>query len=283
MTARMPKQFLISGALALILAVPAAYAQTPDAPATPPVIAAPAAASAPVITGIAPLSAAVGQTVTITGTGFTGATAVSLRGVPAKHLVISDTEITMTVPSGAVTSPISVATPSGMTDSADNLNVTTPAHKRSRFRVGPEAGVYLPQSDKVRREFGSTWYTLGLGIGSIDRITTKGQTTFDLQFLYQKKDDNHAFLAPVGIGYRRAFSENAASTAYYGVTGDLYLADLRSGQENVHSGLRTGFGGSALVGVNFGDSGYLEARYLFVSRIKGFDLSGLNVTAGYRF
>ncbi len=66
-------------------------------------------------------------------------------------------------------------------------------------------------------------------------------------------------------------------------TGDLELADLRSGDYNVHSGLRTGVGGSVLAGVNFGDSGYLEARYLVVSRIKSFDLSGFNLTAGYRF
>lgn len=284
MTARTTKQLLMGGALALTLAAPAAYAQTPDAPATPPVAAAPAATPAtPVISGFTPTGAEVGRTVTITGSGFSGATAVSLSGVPATHIVNSDTQITMTVPSGATTGPISVSTPLGTTASPESLNVTSPARKRTRFRVGPEVGVYLPTSNKTRNQFGSTWYTLGLGLGNINTITTKGQTTFDLQILYQKKGDNHAFLAPVGIGYRQAFSANGPNVAYYGVTGDLYLADLRSGDYGVHSGLRTGVGGSALLGVNFGDSGYLEARYLFVSKIKSFDLSGLDLTAGYRF
>ena len=155
--------------------------------------------------------------------------------------------------------------------------------KRARFRIGPEIGVYLPTSSKARSQFGNTWLTVGLGIGSIGRVTTSGQTSLDLQILYQSKNGNHAFLAPIGIGYRKALSQDSAATPYVGATADFYLADLRSGDYDVHSGLRTGFGGSALAGINFNDSGFLEARYLIVSRIKGFDLSGLDVTAGYRF
>ena len=158
-----------------------------------------------------------------------------------------------------------------------------PPKKRPRFRIGPELGVYLPTSSKTRDQFGSTWVTLGLGLGSIGQITSKGQTSFDLQILYQTKDDNHVFLAPLGVGYRTAISQNGPETTYVGITADLYLADLRSADYNVHSGIRTGGGGSVLLGENFGDSGYLEARYLYVSGIKGFDLSGLNLTAGYRF
>ena len=158
-----------------------------------------------------------------------------------------------------------------------------PAKKRARFRIGPEVGVYVLTSSKARSQFGSNWLTLGLGLGSIGRVSPQGQTSFDLQVLYQSRSGNHAFLAPVGIGYRTAISQGAGATVYVGVTADLYLADLRSGDYDVHSGLRTGFGGSPLIGVNFGDSGFLEARYMAVSKIKGFDLSGLDLTGGYRF
>lgn len=168
------------------------------------------------------------------------------------------------------------------TTRGNDLSSSTPK-KRNRFRIGPEVGVYLPTSSKARDQFGSSWLTLGLGIGSIGRVTPQGQTSFDLQVLYQSKNGNHVFLAPIGIGYRVAVSQSSSTTVYVGATADLYLADLRSGDYDVHSGLRTGFGGSPLVGINFGDSGFLEARYLAVSRIKDFDLSGLNVTAGYRF
>ena len=245
-------------------------------------VAAPPVLPAPVITSFSPGTEEIGHTVSVRGSGFTGATAVTVNGVAAAHVVVSDTLLTLTIPDGAATGLIAVTTPGGTATSTDSLTVGA-TKKRNRFRIGPEAGVYLPTSSKTRDQFGSTWYTLGLGLGNINRITAKGQTTFDLQILYQKKGDNHAFLAPVGVGYRQAFSQTGANTAYYGVTGDLYLADLRSGDYGVHSGLRTGFGGSALVGVNFGESGYVEARYLFVSRIKSFDLSGLNLTAGYRF
>lgn len=189
-------------------------------------------------------------------------------------------------PGGATTTP-STGTTTPTSDAGSAPEGNSPASSspktRSRFRIGPEIGVYLPTSAKSRDQFGSTWLTLGLGIGSIGRITPQGQTSFDLQVLYQTKNGNHAFLAPVGIGYRVAVSQSGQNTLYVGATADLLLADLRSGAYDVHSGLRTGFGGSALVGANFGDSGFLEARYLAVSRIKDFDLSGLNVTAGYRF
>lgn len=197
------------------------------------------------------------------------------------------TPTTTTPPDTTATAPTTDTTTPSPTDTTTAPDSNNPASsspkKRPRFRIGPEVGVYLPTSSKARSEFGSTWLTVGLGIGSIGRVTPKGQTSFDLQILYQSRHGNHAFLAPVGIGYRTAVSQSGGATVYVGATADLYLADLRSGVYNVHSGLRTGFGGSGLVGVNFGDSGFLEARYLGVSRIKGFDLSGLNVTAGYRF
>lgn len=155
--------------------------------------------------------------------------------------------------------------------------------KRSRFRIGPEIGLYLPTSSKARSEFGSSWLSIGLGLGDIGRISPKGQTTFDLQILYQSRNGNHAFLAPVGVAYRTGISQSGVNTTYVGAAADVYFADLRSGTYNVHSGIRTSGGVSVLIGENFGDSGFLEARYLFVPKIQGFDLSGANLTAGYRF
>jgi len=56
----------------------------------------------------------VGSVAQILGTGLTGATAVSFNGVPASSFkVISDTFMTATVPEGATTGPVTVATPSG--------------------------------------------------------------------------------------------------------------------------------------------------------------------------
>lgn len=207
---------------------------------------------------------------------------------PAPPIATTPAPVTVAPAPAPPDTTMPASAPSDTTTDTTTTDTTTtdadaPKKKNHRFRIGPEVGVYLPTSSKTRDEFGSAWLSLGLGIGDISTVTTKGTTAFDLQILYQKKGDNHAFIAPIGVAYRQAFSQNGANAAYYGVTGDLVLADLRATDYDVHSGFRAGFGASALLGVNFGDSGFLEARYLFISRIKDFDLSGLDLTAGYRF
>lgn len=157
------------------------------------------------------------------------------------------------------------------------------AKPRSRFRIGPEVGVYFLTSGKARNEFGNSAVSLGLGLGSIAQASTQGRLALDLQVQYQTRNGNHLFLAPLGIAYRKALNSGTANVTYVGVTADLDFVDIRAGDYGVHSGVRTAFGASPLVGVSFGDSGFLEARYLYVSRVKGFDLSGLNLSAGYRF
>ena len=72
--------------------------------------------AAPVITGVSPTSgsAAGGDTVTITGTGFTGATDVSIGPASAAAMTVnSDTQITATTPPGNGTADITVTTAAG--------------------------------------------------------------------------------------------------------------------------------------------------------------------------
>jgi hypothetical protein len=54
--------------------------------------------TAPVITGFTPAAGAVGASVTISGSGFTGATDVYFDGTAAAFSVDSDAQITATVP-----------------------------------------------------------------------------------------------------------------------------------------------------------------------------------------
>lgn len=85
----------------------------------------------PTISGFAPASGTTvgGTQVTITGTGLTGATAVSVAGVPAAAFqVLNDTTIAATTAPHAPTSgPVSVATPGGTAVSATNYTYVTPA------------------------------------------------------------------------------------------------------------------------------------------------------------
>jgi hypothetical protein len=72
----------------------------------------------PAITSFTPASGPVGTAVTITGTNFTGATAVSFNGTVATFTVNSATSITATVAAGTTSGLITVATPAGTATSA---------------------------------------------------------------------------------------------------------------------------------------------------------------------
>ena len=73
---------------------------------------------APAITSFTPTAGPAGTSVAITGTKFSGATAVSFHGTAASFTVDSATRITATVPSGFTTGPITVTTPGGTATSA---------------------------------------------------------------------------------------------------------------------------------------------------------------------
>jgi hypothetical protein len=80
--------------------------------------------TAPTISSFTPTSGLVGSRVTLTGTGFSGASAVSFNGVAAASFkVASDTKITARVPAGATSGSISVTTPDGTATSATSFTV----------------------------------------------------------------------------------------------------------------------------------------------------------------
>jgi hypothetical protein len=82
--------------------------------------------AAPVLTSFTPTSGPVGTGVTISGTGFTGATSVTFNGTSASFVEVSDVEITTTVPAGATTGPVFVTNPAGTGASAAHFTVIVP-------------------------------------------------------------------------------------------------------------------------------------------------------------
>jgi hypothetical protein len=78
---------------------------------------------APEVTSFTPASGPVGTVVTISGTGFTGATSVTFDGTSASFAEVSDLELTATVPAGATSGPIAVTTPAGAGTSAASFTV----------------------------------------------------------------------------------------------------------------------------------------------------------------
>jgi plastocyanin len=81
----------------------------------------------PSISGFVPASGGPGTSVTVSGSGFTNATDVRFNGTSASFSIVSDTQITATVPSGATSGPISVTGPGGTGMSAASFSVTTAA------------------------------------------------------------------------------------------------------------------------------------------------------------
>ena len=92
----------------------------------------------PAITSFTPTSGAVGVIVTISGTNFTGATAVKFNGTNAASFnVMSATAIQAAAPAGMTTGPLSVTTPGGTGTSAAN------------FVAAPVIASFTPASGQV--------------------------------------------------------------------------------------------------------------------------------------
>ncbi len=71
-----------------------------------------------------PTSGAVGTNIIILGNKLKGTTSVTFNGTSATFTVVSSSEITATVPTGATTGKVKVATPSGTLTSNVNFQVT---------------------------------------------------------------------------------------------------------------------------------------------------------------
>lgn len=112
----MSRSFLLSRPRALVLTVGVLTALVvPVLPAS--------AATAPTISGVTPSPTHVGRTVTISGSGLTGTTAVSLGGAAMPFVVVADGRLTATVPAGAGSAPVTLTTDGGSVTSSAVLQV----------------------------------------------------------------------------------------------------------------------------------------------------------------
>ncbi len=106
----------------------------------------------PTISSVSSFSAQVGQTVTLTGNNLGNATQVWFGGVPAAFtLNVSTNQVTAAVPPNAPTAPVSVVTPGGTTQTAQNF-VPTPVPTAAGNRQF-DLGIAAQQQDEQFIEF----------------------------------------------------------------------------------------------------------------------------------
>ena len=138
---------------------------------------------APTIFEFMPTSGGVGTEVGISGTGFTGATAVDFHGTPAASFtVVDDTNITAVVAAGTTTGVVSVTTPGGTATSASSMIFT--------FFPTPTITGFAPSSGGV----GTTVTISGTDFSSAIEVTINGTWTPFITI------DNSTISATVAIG-----------------------------------------------------------------------------------
>jgi IPT/TIG domain len=102
-----------------------------------------AQAAKPTVLVFLPLTGPVGTSVTITGTGFTGASSVTFGGHTATFTEVSDLQIDTVVPNDATTGPIAVTTPGGVGTSLVDFAVTTIDARRRGVPAADRSGRHL--------------------------------------------------------------------------------------------------------------------------------------------
>jgi len=176
----------------------------------------------PTITNFSPNSGLSGTIVTITGTDFTGATAVSFNGVLATSFTVdSATTITATVPSSATTGPIFVTTAGGTATSSNNftvpvlaISVPSSISEGDSSQIATVTATPAPTSDLTITLTSSSATDLtvdgGSGAGATSMATIFANTTEASFFLNAPADstvDNDASVnltATAASGYKSA-------------------------------------------------------------------------------
>ncbi|MDQ3264134.1 MAG: IPT/TIG domain-containing protein [Myxococcota bacterium] len=121
----------------------------------------------PSVLGFTPSSGAVGSVITVTGSGFTGATGVSLlttlSDIRATFTVVSDTQLTFLVPEGAGTGRIRVSGPGGR------------AHSSTAFVTEPTGMPVVTALQPSSGDVGTLVLLQGAGLGAATGVQFNGQ------------------------------------------------------------------------------------------------------------
>ena len=160
-----------------------------------------------------------------------------------------------------------------------------PTRAFARPEVGLDVGLFAPFSSKTRDRFGSSFVSVGPGLGSVVP-RAGGKLRPDFELIQQERNDNRVFLLIGGVQYRRTFDPQPEPkqrfVPYYGAGLDLMYGRVRVPDENRH-GSSIGGGASVFLGTSIGKRTYVEARVRGLSSVESYNFSGLSLSAGVRF
>ncbi|MGO4649606.1 IPT/TIG domain-containing protein [Nocardia sp. 2YAB30] len=154
----------------------------------------------PTLTSISPNSGPVtgGTTVTLTGTGFTGATSVFFGILPATSFTVnSDTQITAVTPVGLGTVPVTVTTAGGRSNAVSYTYVLLPILLSLIPSSGPSAG-------------GTTVTLTGVGLSGATGVSFGATPALSFTVV---SDTQITAVAPAGLGTVQVTVTTAAGTS----------------------------------------------------------------------
>jgi hypothetical protein len=158
--------------------------------------------------------------------------------------------------------------------------------------VGPELGVYLPTSGKLRDALGDRWVSFGAGFLRQQEQPSR-RMSWDWEAVSQSKNGSKVFMAAVSYGYNIPFgsqgqlpnmiqTERATFQPYAALrAGGSYIDFAVNTDGKRESGKRVGLNANAELGVLVGDRLKLSARYDFFPTHNGLDFSGVTLSVRY--
>ena len=151
-----------------------------------------------------------------------------------------------------------------------------------RPHIGLKIGQYRYTSAQTRDTFNGNSLSISPTYSRPIEADTKGRLRFDFSFNSSSEGDNRLIMVPVGVGYRRTAGQGE-TLPYFGGSLNLAPVYLKVPDQNKDGKLSLAAGGSAFVGVQFKQRYILEARYFLLSKVRGYDVSGFDLSAGLRF
>ena len=155
--------------------------------------------------------------------------------------------------------------------------------KKGMLAIFPSASLYYPTNSKTTDRFGSGWGNIGLSLKLTTNYEAQDQFGVGIENIRRSNDNGHLCITPVTFNYTHHLSKIKGLTPYVGAGISSVFASVMSRQDKIDTGTRLLPAGSLYAGVRFGRTGYIQATYNSVSRIRDFNLSGVSVTAGLGF